>query len=324
MYLPANATRALVRLGPGRRLIDRARRIDRQRFFDHRGRLLLDVELSGVWVSTGPCVAVGRSELHEVMREGIAVRLGVTVTAIHDDGPRVHADFTDGTSTGYDLVVGADGIHSWTRASLFGHPSPALLGQVSRRFVVDGFPDLATWTVWLGRGAAFLAIPLGAGRIYCYADHDAIAPTDPSGDKPVLPELSELFGRFAEPVPTILAAGLADARVHVAPIEEVVIDRWVRGRVVLVGDAAHGMSPNMAGGAGLAVEDALVLAEILAAGGSLEEFQARRQPRVAFVRARTRRRDRTRSLRPGLRNVALRLAGRRIVRSGYAPLRGEP
>lgn len=318
MYLPANTVRAIDRLGSGARLINRARRIDRQKFLDHRGRLLLDVELSGVWGSTGPCLAVARSELHEVVLEGIAVRMGVTVAAIRDDGPRVHADFTDGTSAGYDLVVGADGVHSWVRASLFDCSSPDFLGQVSRRFIVDGFPEISTWTVWLDRGRAFLALPLGAGRVYCYADTDT---GEPGGDDPAL---TEQFGRFAEPVPTILTAGLAAAPVHVAPIEEVVLERWVRGRVVLIGDAAHGMSPNMAEGAGMALEDALVLADTVASGGSLAEFEGRRHPRVAFVRGQTRRRDHTRRLPPAIRNIALRVAGRRIVRNGYAPLRAEP
>jgi 2-polyprenyl-6-methoxyphenol hydroxylase-like FAD-dependent oxidoreductase len=84
------------------------------------------------------------------------------------------------------------------------------------------------------------------------------------------------------------------------------------------------MSPNMAEGAGMALEDALVLAETIASGAPIEEFEARRRPRVAFVRAQTQRRDRTRNLLPGVRNAALRLAGTRIFRSSYAPLRTEP
>jgi 2-polyprenyl-6-methoxyphenol hydroxylase-like FAD-dependent oxidoreductase len=135
-------------------------------------------------------------------------------------------------------------------------------------------------------------------------------PTD--GD-PV--KLAEHFGEFAEPVPTILRAGLAaEDRPYFALIEEVVHRPWVRGRVVLVGDAAHAMSPNMAEGAGMALEDALVLAEVLAAGWPLTEFEARRRPRVGFVQTQTHRRDRTRNLAPVVRNGMLRLAGQRIVR----------
>lgn len=74
----------------------------------------------------------------------------------------------------------------------------------------------------------------------------------------------------------------------------------------------------------MALQAALVLAETIASGTPLEDFEARRRPRVAFVRAQTRRRDRTRGLPPGIRNLVRRLAGRRIFRSAYAPLRAQP
>jgi 2-polyprenyl-6-methoxyphenol hydroxylase-like FAD-dependent oxidoreductase len=80
------------------------------------------------------------------------------------------------------------------------------------------------------------------------------------------------------------------------------------------------MSPNMAEGVGMAIEDALTLAEVIAAGQALAHFEARRRPRVDFVQAQTHRRDRTRNLPPFARNTLLRLAGQRIMRSNYKPL----
>jgi len=323
MYLPANSVRALDRLGLRARVLERARHVARQRFLDHRGRLLLDADLLGLWGLTGPCLAIGRREMHDMLREDIAVRQATTVTALHEEGPRVHANFADGSTGEYSLVVGADGLRSWVRTTVFGGSDPEFLGQVSWRFVLHGFPEVATWTVWLGHGKGFLALPLSAGRIYCYADLDAAGPVDPTGGD--LAGLAELYRRFAEPVPTILAAALAASQqAYFSPIEEVVQEPWTRGRVALIGDAAHAMSPNMAEGAGMALEDALVLAETIASGAPIEEFEARRRPRVAFVRAQTQRRDRTRNLLPGVRNAALRLAGTRIFRSSYAPLRTEP
>lgn len=98
----------------------------------------------------------------------------------------------------------------------------------------------------------------------------------------------------------------------------------MRGRVVLIGDAAHAMSPSMAEGAGMALEDALVLAETVATGEPLEKYEARRRPRVAFVQRQTHRRDRMRHLRPVLRDTTLRLAGHRIFHSNYRPLLAKP
>jgi FAD-dependent urate hydroxylase len=323
MYLPANSVRALDRLGLQLPVLERAQQIVRQLFLDHRGRLLLDAELARVWGSTGPCLALGRRDLHEVLRDGIAVRLTMQVDTLREDGTQVHAAFADGSSADYDVVVGADGVHSSIRTTACGGAHPDFLRRVSWRFLVDGFAGISTWTVWLGHDRTFLAVPLGAGRLYCYADLDASEPIDPSGSDPAA--LAELYGRFAEPVPAILAAQLATGQAaYFSPIEEVAHEPWVRGRVALVGDAAHAMSPNMAEGAGMALEDALVIADTLASGAPLDAFEARRRPRVAFVRAQTRRRDRTRGLPSGVRNATLRHAGQRIFRSNYSPLRAEP
>lgn len=323
MYLPANTVRALGQLGIQQPVLERAQRIERQRFLDHRGRLLLEEELAGLWGATGPCLALGHRELHEVLRDGIAVRLSTPVATIHEEGPRVHAVFADGSDSAYELVIGADGVRSTIRTVSCGNAGPIFLRQVSWRFLVDGFPEISTWTAWLGQGRAFLALPLGAGRVYCYADVHASEPIDPSGGDPTA--LAELYDRFAEPVPVILAAGLATGRAaYFSPIEEVAQEPWVFGRIALVGDAAHAMSPNMAEGAGMALEDALVIAETLSSGEPLRAFEARRRPRVAFVRAQTRRRDRMRHLPSGPRNVVLRHAGHRMLQHSYGPLQAEP
>lgn len=294
MYLPANAVRALGQLGLEGALRDRATVIDRQRFLDHRGRLLLDVDLAGVWGATGPCLAIEHRELHELLREGIAVRLGTTITAVDDEGSRVGATFDDGSSGVYDVVVGADGVRSWVRTAVFKGSEPRFVRQASWRVLVDGFPEISDWTVMLGRGKAFLTIPLGGGRVYCYADVDASAPVDVTGGD--RGRFAALYDEFAESVAEIMKTCLREGlQPYFSPIEEVVQQPWVRGRVVLVGDAAHAMSPNMAEGAGMALEDALVLTETIAAGRPLEEFEARRRPRVRFVQAQTHRRDRTRN-----------------------------
>jgi 2-polyprenyl-6-methoxyphenol hydroxylase-like FAD-dependent oxidoreductase len=197
------------------------------------------------------------------------------------------------------------------------------VGQASWRFLADGVPEISDWTVLLGRGKAFLMLPLGGGQIYCYADVNAVQPVDPIDGDPS--KLVELYSDFAQPVVRILEERRTSTeRPYFSPIEEVVQQPWVRGRVVLVGDAAHAMSPNMAEGAGMALEDALILAETIAARRPLEEFEARRRPRVAFVQEQTHRRDRTRNLPSLVRKASLRLAGQRIYRGNYKPLLTPP
>jgi 2-polyprenyl-6-methoxyphenol hydroxylase-like FAD-dependent oxidoreductase len=172
----------------------------------------------------------------------------------------------------------------------------------------------------LGPGTSFLTVPVGQGLVYAYAD--AAADSEPVGDP--IGRLRQRFAGYAAPVPELLSQLNDPNRVHVAPIEQVAEERWARGAVVLVGDAAHGMSPNMAQGAALAFEDALVLAACLRDAATVTDavaaFVARRSQRTGWVRAQTHRRDRTRNLPPVLRDLTLRAFGRRIFRSNYRPL----
>ena len=98
--------------------------------------------------------------------------------------------------------------------------------------------------------------------------------------------------------------------------------------MVLIGDAAHATSSNMAQGAAMAMEDALVLAEVLASGQSvaacLAAFETRRAPRVRWIQQQTHQRDRTRNLPPAIRDCVLRIAGKRIFTANNRPLVKEP
>jgi 2-polyprenyl-6-methoxyphenol hydroxylase-like FAD-dependent oxidoreductase len=180
--------------------------------------------------------------------------------------------------------------------------------------------------VLLGRGVTFLTVPIGRGQAYCYCDAPADGTPRPDGD--VTGRLAELLTGFAAPVPAILDTLGPAGAVHVGPIEEVTLDRWSRGSVLLIGDAAHAMSPNMAEGAAMALEDGLVLAECLASGRGIAQtlaaFQARRRPRAQWVLAQTHRRDRTRNLPPAVRNLVLRRWGRNIFHANYRPLLDFP
>jgi 2-polyprenyl-6-methoxyphenol hydroxylase-like FAD-dependent oxidoreductase len=323
MYLPANGVRALGALGLEEAVAARAAPITHQRLLDHNGRLLAEIDLGGLWGDVGACLALPRADLHTVLRDGVAVRMGRTITSLeHLDGP-VRVTFDDGRQDSYDLVVGADGLRSTVRRLAVDPHPPVPVGQHSWRFVTTCPSEVTAWSVLLGPRSSFLTVPVGGGLVYCYADVLAgpHGPT-PGGDPAAL--LHERFAGFAAPVPQLLDQLPPPARIHVAPIEQVAAERWGRGAVVLVGDAAHGMSPNMAQGAALAFEDALVLAERLGQAASVTEavagFVARRHPRAGWVRAQTHRRDRTRRLPPLVRDPLLRAFGERIFRSNYRPL----
>jgi FAD-dependent urate hydroxylase len=325
IYLPGNAARALRALGLEQAVAERGVLIPRQHVSDERGRLLVEVDLAELWDGVGPCLALHRADLHAVLLEGardVPLRMGADVRGLRELNGSVSVEFGDGTAGEYDLVIGADGIRSTVRRLAFGDDATARpVGQVGWRFVTACPPEITTWSVMLGHRTAFLTIPVGDGRVYCYCD--VVSPS--GGDRH--DDLDQLFSGYAEPVPELLDSVAALDLVHRSAIEEVALDSWVRGRVVLVGDAAHATSPNMAEGAAMALEDALVLAECLGRLESVSEalsaFEARRRPRTDWVRAQTHRRDRTRYLPVAIRNAVLRAFGRRIFRSNYRPLLEE-
>jgi 2-polyprenyl-6-methoxyphenol hydroxylase-like FAD-dependent oxidoreductase len=284
LFLPPNAVRALTALG----VRGAGHPVSRMRLLDQRGRTLVDMPFADIWGDAGECRAIRRADLHAALSAGLPVVPGVA-------DPR-----------GYELVIAADGIHSAFRS---GAPARRV-GLVAWRFLATGLPEPHGWTAWQGRDRTFLAVALGGGHAYCYADCTG----RPDGD------WRELFAGFADPVPALVAQG---EQAHVADIEEAGPAFSNDPRTVLIGDAAHAFSPNMAQGAALAFEDALVLADLITAG-RVGDFRSRRAERVAWVRDQTHRRDRARHLPVPLRNVVLRRAGSRMIRSQFRLLRDPP
>lgn len=319
LYLPANAVRALGLLELGEEVAARSGRIVRQRTLDHRGKPLLEIVQEELWGDVGDSRAISRNDLHEVLRAAVDpawVRLGVGVSAVDDAGT---VTFADGSTESYDVVIGADGIGSAVRDSAFSGIQPRFLGQICWRFLVEGVPEIPDWTVRLGSGGrAFLTVQLGGGRVYCYADVNSAEPVRPEGD------WRTHFADFTHPVPELLAQG-ADA--YFAPLMELDGSDWTRPAVVLIGDAAHACSPNMAQGGAMALEDALVLAEVLAdlpVDQALPAYQARRVGRIDWVLAQNHRRDKARGLPVPIRNAALRLVGKRLFTANHAGLLALP
>ena len=303
--------------------------VARQRVYDQQGRVLIDVDTATVWGALGAGLALLRRDFHEVLLGGVEdapPRLGTSVSAVRDVDGGVMVTFADGSAAAYDLVVGADGLNSSIRTLVSPGASARLVGQVGWRFVVDDVPGVSGWNAWLGKRTTFLALAIGGGRTYCYGDVTSRTTADPTaGDAAAF---AAMFESFAEPVPTLVARANRRANRWFAPIEEVSPPVWGSGRVVLIGDAAHASSPNMAEGGSMAMEDALVLAELLARDRPIDEslraFRERREPRVRWVQARTHRRDRLRYLPPLVRRIALRAMGGHTYRVDYRPLLPPP
>jgi 2-polyprenyl-6-methoxyphenol hydroxylase-like FAD-dependent oxidoreductase len=268
--------------------------------------------------------------LHRLLAEAaadVSIRYGTSVVSLEQQADAVAVKCTDGVSAQYALVAGADGIRSLVRRLVLDTSEPRYRGQLGWRFLAPRPPGIDGWTAYLGAERAFLLLPVSAGQVYCYADRTEPRPVvDPPEGR--LERLRATFRDFAEPVGEVLAGLETPEQVHVAAIEDISLDEWSRGRVVLIGDAAHAMSPNMACGAAMAFEDALVLSELVGETGPtpavLPHFEVRRAARVRWVHAQTDRRDRLRRLPTPVRNVVLRLTATHTYRADYRILLAEP
>src|SRR3954452_1505568 len=284
IYLPGNASRALRQLGLDAPLRPLGDLIFRQVFLDSRGRDLFELDVAALWAGVGESRALPRADLQQVLLTGVGgeVSYDTAVRGLEVFEQTAKVEFGDGSVAEYDLVIGADGRRSTVRAQS-GLGGPAVpTGQIVYRSVVSGGPPLSDWTALLGRRSSFVAMPMGGRRLYCHADEtapDAPAPEDPRA------HLRELFGSFGGPVPAILDAV---EKVQVARTDEVVLDTWSRGPVLLVGDAAHATAPTLAQGAAMSFEDAVVLGEELRkssgdVGAALVAYENRRRPRCGEV-----------------------------------------
>ncbi|WP_206077424.1 FAD-dependent monooxygenase [Massilia sp. HP4] len=330
LYLPGNATRAIASLGLLDRVRANAAAVPSQAILDRRGWRLTETITSDVWARCGPCLSLPHARLHAILGAAFGesrVRHDVSVAAIDQSSGLCEVAFTDGRSAFYDLVVGADGIHSGVRRIVRPDVRPQYGRQVCWRFITHNVTAIEGWTAMLGNGATLLGIPVSDTQAYVYADLTLPAGADPESFRHA--SLPELFHAFAAPLHRLLERSQHDeARVHFGRLGQVDMDDWVQGRVVFIGDAAHAASPNMAQGAALALEDALVLAEVLAAGQDLDPalavYSERRRHRVRWVQRQCATRDKMRAL-PALARAAIfGMFGDRLYRRSYAPLLAPP
>ncbi|WP_405539175.1 FAD-dependent oxidoreductase [Streptomyces sp. NBC_00075] len=227
--------------------------------------------------------------IDRVRTSGAGVRLGTTATAFAQDGEGVDVTFSDGTSRRYDLVVGADGLHSATRDMIGITERPEPTGMGIWRAPAPR-PAGVTRTEMMYGGRCFIAgyCPTSEDTVYAYLVERARdrAALDPDAYADEMRALSEGYGGAWEEIRTAFTDPKA---VNYAYFDQLLVEGpWHRGRVVLVGDAVHCCPPTLAQGAAMSLEDVLVLAELLTGRDDwddqlLTDYHARRLPRVRMV-----------------------------------------
>lgn len=258
------------------------------------GTLLAESDATPVEAGLPSAGGIMRPKLHQIMIEevqslGAKVRLGVTLDTFveQDDGMEVH--FTDGDSARYDLVVGADGIYSKLRGKLFDNPvEPVYSGQMSWRVIAPRPAEMNVGKFYFGHANVGGIVPCSQDEVYGFV---LSAVPDPrrisAAEQPAV--IKEMLRDFGGHMAEIRDGVTEDSSIVQRPFEYALQPLpWHKGRIVLIGDAVHATTPHLASGAGIAVEDALVLAqELEKAGGNVEgglqAFEQRRFERCKMV-----------------------------------------
>ncbi|WP_194910005.1 FAD-dependent monooxygenase [Catenulispora rubra] len=243
---------------------------------------------SGVCGSGG----IARPVLHgilsaRVLAAGVKPRLGVAVERLDQDQDGVDVTFDDGSTGRYAMVVGADGISSRTRAQILPDaPGPAYTGQSVFRIIVARPAWVHQRHYFLGGVAKVGWTPISDTQMYLFAvERTPRRMREPAELRRGLVDLLTPYGGQVRRIRESIDEGTA---IVYRPLESFHLPSpWHVGRVIVIGDAAHPTTPQLASGAGMAVEDALVLAEEFAARDSVADvfaaFTARRGERCRFV-----------------------------------------
>jgi 2-polyprenyl-6-methoxyphenol hydroxylase-like FAD-dependent oxidoreductase len=268
-----NGSRALKSLGVEAKTLE----VKNVTLSNWRGRRLVEMPVGSAYVRYGHSVSfVHRADLQAALARAFgpeALRLGCEVRGFSENEADVEVALSDGTVAAGDLLVGADGLRSPVRLQLLGDGDPTYLGSTIWRGLVasEGIAlPPGSGINWWGRGSEFLAFHLADSKIYW-----AGVTKEPRGEKPGprghKQDLLERFGDWAEPVPSLITATTDAAILRNDMCDRPPASHWSRGRVTLVGDAAHPMSPNQGQGACQALEDGVALGESVQRTSSVAE-----------------------------------------------------
>jgi salicylate hydroxylase len=296
VFLTPNSVRQLQRVGLGPAVEQRGARVGREsRYFRADGTAIAPVQVtdSAGWNAT---FGMHRADLVEILASALpagVVHTGHRATGCEQDGDVARVTFANGTVVTADVVVAADGLHSELRPHVFPPSQPVFSGSVAYRGLVAHariapWPT-AAWQMWLGKAKHFLTFPVRRGELVNYvgfvpADEEMKESWSAPGDPDVL---RSAFAGWDPRIEALLQH--VDATFRWALYDREPLPTWTRGRLTLLGDAAHPMLPHLGQGANQAIEDGMALATILAradgstAPAALLAYERLRRERVALI-----------------------------------------
>jgi FAD-dependent urate hydroxylase len=262
----ANALRVLDYLGIYEGLAANSAIQGKGGLYSSTGTILSQAEQDSSSIDTTLALVVHRSDLHQALLSKLQkpVCTGREFSHYEQPGETVHVHFKDGTSDTADLLIGADGLYSGLRLQMQPKSLPIYSGYGAWRGVVNfDYSKVSDyWGESWGKGQRFGITPIGKNRIYWFATNNLPAEKRFTGAESKA-HLLRHFADWHDPIPELIAATSAENIIYHPIFDIEPLERWVEGRVVLLGDAAHAMTPNMGQGACQAIEDAYALGGVL-------------------------------------------------------------
>lgn len=288
IMLGINAMQILQHMGLAEQVKNQGLKLDNFVISDHKDQPLSQLKFSNKVRAQGlGLYSIHRSRLHQVLFGGLEdhVRFNISVFDLSETASGVNVRFSDGKSKNYDLVIGADGIYSYTRQLISPMDHLRYAGYTCWRFMIDAADSDKAVEMW-GRGRRLGVVPLSGDESYVFVVSNARALKENLNSFSVERMQTE-FADFEGIAPDIISR-LANARVKVHnDLYDIPKPFLGRGRIVLCGDAAHATTPNMGQGAGMAIEDAWILSQIIAKGDAIDSighiYNKRRAGRVKKI-----------------------------------------
>jgi 2-polyprenyl-6-methoxyphenol hydroxylase-like FAD-dependent oxidoreductase len=288
------SARAFRQLGVLSRILEAGSGHGNSRVCDWQGKVLVNSDPNATFEQGLPAWGgILRPALHEILKTaalelGVFAKTGAKVNSVEERHDRIEASLSNGDQDSYDLIVGADGLTSSTRSMLFpAGPTPQFTGQVCWRAIAPRPKEVLCGEVYLGGPHKVGINPISKDLMYMFVlvhapENPRVEPAD------WLIRLRGVLAGYGGHIAAVRENLNEESSINYRPLEGLLLaPPWNKGRIVMIGDAVHATTPHAGYGAGLAVEDGIVLAEELGRATSLEAalaaFGARRYPRCAAV-----------------------------------------
>ncbi len=297
IVLAANALHALARLGVGDLVRKRGASVGRAEIRTWKGEMLVDFSTAEHTESYLINRGILQQILLDSLQEGTSIQLNTSLVTINQNDEKVEAVLSNGNKVVGDVLIGADGFHSVVREQLFGVGEPRYGGYTALRGICD-FTDSNYTTehgggfeAW-GPGKRFGFSHIGQGKVFWFAAINMPQGIEiPKGERKKV--ALQTFEGWYNPIETVIKATEESAILHHDIFDRKPIVKWSKGKITLVGDAAHPMLPNLGQGGAQAMEDAVVLANCLSTSNSVAEslriFEEKRIPRTSRIIVQSRR-----------------------------------